>query len=81
MIKSRHVQRHHIVHPVAHVKQQIPVPVEIEKLLEQQGEFPRGTGEFTLSQWLARYANELADDQQHKQQIQQGTPVRFLDYD
>ncbi len=38
-------------------------------------------GRGTLSQWLARYADELADNEQHKQQIRQGASVRFLDYD
>lgn len=35
----------------------------------------------TLSQWLAQYADELADNDQLKQQIRQGAKVRFLDYD
>lgn len=35
----------------------------------------------TLSQWLAHYADELEDNEQHKQQIRQEAPVRFLDYD
>ena len=35
----------------------------------------------TLSEWLAEYANELADNEQHRQQLKTGVPVKFLDYD
>jgi hypothetical protein len=35
----------------------------------------------TLSEWLARYADELADNKQQRQQIRTGAPVKFLDYD
>lgn len=35
----------------------------------------------TLSEWLARYAYELAKNEQQHQKIKAGVPVTFLDYD
>jgi hypothetical protein len=35
----------------------------------------------TLSEWLAEYADEMADKKQQRQQIKAGVPVKFLDYD
>jgi len=35
----------------------------------------------TLSEWLARYADELAYKKQQRQRIKAGVPVKFLDYD
>lgn len=35
----------------------------------------------TLSEWLAEYADDLADNKPHRQQINTGVPVKFLDYD
>ena len=35
----------------------------------------------TLSEWLAEYADELADKKQHRKQLRTGVPVKFLDYD
>jgi hypothetical protein len=35
----------------------------------------------TLSEWVAGYADELADVKPHEQIIKQGVPVKFLDYD
>lgn len=35
----------------------------------------------TLPEWLAEYADELADNKQQRQQIKDRLPVKFLDYD
>lgn len=35
----------------------------------------------TLSEWLARYADDLADNEPHRKQIRASVPVKFLDYD